>query len=92
MRRLLLACAGDLLVLVVAVAAFVQAQATWVDDRPHCSGLAMRLRPELAGECFAGPRPMLVAGSELPAILGVAALALLLALAWSVRSGRTPRD
>jgi hypothetical protein len=90
-RWLLRLATLDLVVLIVAVVSYVQAQLSWADLRPHCSGLAMKLRPELADQCFAGPRPLLIDGSELPVILGVAAVGLLVTLAWTVRSGRTPR-
>lgn len=83
--------------LTIAIVALLWAELAWVDDRPWCSGMAMELRPDLAGACRFGPRPLLVDAAIVPALVAVAAAGLLVALAWSagtagsVRSGRTPR-
>jgi hypothetical protein len=79
----------------VAVAWFTVAELTWVDHRPVCSGMAMQLRPELAGACFTGPRPFLFDAAVAPAVSAALALVALLALfivGSRISAGRIPRD
>lgn len=78
-------------VLAGAVVWFVAAQVTWVDARPYCSGMGMLLRPELAGECRFGPRPLLVDGTVAPTLIGLVALVPLAVGAWRARLSRRSR-
>ena len=75
-------------ILGAAVAWLVIAELAWVDHRPVCSGLAMRLRPDIAGECFTGPRPILVDGAAPPAVIAIAAFVAIVVLVWVSRRRR----
>ena len=77
---------------VVVAVRFVVDQLAWVDTRPVCSGLAMKLRPELAGECFTGPRPLIPDPGLLPwlaLLLGL--LAAIGTVIWMDRRARSAR-
>jgi hypothetical protein len=81
-------------VLVGAVVWLTVAEFGWVDHRPVCSGMAMQLRPELAGACFTGPRPFLFDGAVAPAMIGALAFVALVALVvigGRISGGRRPR-
>ncbi|HKB28592.1 MAG TPA: hypothetical protein VKC59_06175 [Candidatus Limnocylindrales bacterium] len=81
------------MLLAAAVVWVTVAELTWVDHRPVCSGLAMHLRPELAGDCFTGPRPLFVDAAVTPAMIGALALVSLVGLAvigGRISGGRRP--
>lgn len=81
-----------LVALGVAIGWFLIAELTWVDHRPVCSGLAMLLRPDIAGECFTGPRPLVVDAAVVPFLVALGSLLVLVVGASRLRpKGPSPQ-